>query len=92
MSKAWAGGSTYAWRKVRTQVLQDNLLNNSGRCRLLIEGVCTTTATQVHHTLGRAVTGDDPRYLLPVCKPCNLKVGDPTKYSEPPSTVQSHWL
>lgn len=92
MSKAWANGSDYNWRaRVRPAVLQQNVLENQGRCRLAIEGTCKGTATEVHHTLGRAITGDDPRYLIAVCKACNLKVGDPTKYKEAPSTLLSHW-
>lgn len=50
---------------------------NHGRCRLAIAGVCKGRATHVHHTLGRSVTGDDPRYLLASCEPCNLHVGNP---------------
>jgi len=32
---------------------------------------------QVHHVRGRAVTGDDPRYLVGSCPACNVAVGDP---------------
>jgi hypothetical protein len=92
MSKAWAAGSTTAWRKTRAEVLKNNLINNQGRCRLLLPEVCTGRATQVHHTLGRAVTGDDPRYLMAVCAQCNVKVGNPATHKDTPSTVQSHWL
>jgi hypothetical protein len=33
----------------------------------------------VHHTRGRTVTGDDPRWCIASCGPCNHKAGDPTK-------------
>jgi hypothetical protein len=46
-------------------VPRDNLLYNGGRCTLGIDGVCTGQADTVHHTLGRAVTGDDRRYIRP---------------------------
>jgi hypothetical protein len=90
MSGAWKGGSTRAWRRIRARVLADNKRVNKGRCRLKLPGVCTFTATQVHHTRGRGVTGDDPRYLMAVCKPCNLKVGDPSK-RDPKPTPHSNW-
>ena len=67
------GGSTRAWRKTRTQVLE----RDHYQCQLQLAG-CTTHATQVHHTLGRQTTGDDPTYLTAACQPCNLKIGDPT--------------
>lgn len=74
MSKSWAGGSTSAWRRMRARVLhRDKYL-----CQLRLPG-CTIKATQVHHVLGRSVSGDDPRYLVASCRSCNLLVGDPTK-------------
>lgn len=73
-TEAWPNGSTRAWRKVREQVLK-----RDGRvCQLRLDG-CTYRATAVHHTAGRQVTGDNPRYLVAACQPCNTKVGDPTK-------------
>lgn len=73
MSKAWKGGSTRTWRRVRAAVLE----RDGRRCRLRVPEVCTTVADCVHHTIGRAVTGDDPAHLVASCKPCNLAVGDP---------------
>ena len=70
-------------------MLANNLATNGGRCTLLTK-VCTGQATQVHHTLGRAVTGDDPRYLQAVCEACNLHVGDPAKH-EPRPKLRSQW-
>lgn len=77
MSKAWKNGSTTRWRKIRGWVLDQNRGVNGGRCGLEIPGVCTGEADTVHHVLGRAVTGDDPRYLQAVCRACNLRVGEP---------------
>jgi 5-methylcytosine-specific restriction endonuclease McrA len=82
MSKNWRNGSTRRWRAVRAEVLaRDGYL-----CQIALPGEwpvwggmahCTGRATQVHHTKGRAVTGDDPAYLVSACRPCNLKVGEP---------------
>jgi hypothetical protein len=90
MSKAWARGSTAAWRKLRARILQANLLENQGQCQIGIEGVCTGQANTVHHTLGRAVTGDDPKYLGACCSECNLKIGEP-KQSSPPHRTITKW-
>lgn len=73
MSSNWKGGSTTRWRKVRLFVFA----RDGNQCRLEIKGVCTTRATQVHHLLGREVSGDDPKYLTVACRPCNLKAGNP---------------
>lgn len=70
----WTKGSTRAWRRTRAQVLA----RDGYRCQLRLEG-CTGQADCVHHTLGRGVTGDDPRYLVAACTHCNLVIGDPTK-------------
>jgi 5-methylcytosine-specific restriction endonuclease McrA len=85
MSRSWAGGSTRQWRRTRQVVLA----RDHGLCRLQITGVCTVTATCVHHILGRAVTGDDPRYLVAACEACNLAVGEPTPDPEP--TPRTEW-
>lgn len=73
MSRSWQKGSTTAWRRIRAVVL----LRDGYRCQLQIPGICTTTATQVHHLLGRDISGDDPRYLAASCAPCNQKAGHP---------------
>lgn len=57
-------------------MLADNLLHNGGRCVVRTE-VCTGMADCVHHTKGRLVTGDDPRFMVASCTDCNLKIGDP---------------
>ena len=87
MSKAWQGGSTRRWRTVRADVLQ----RDGWRCQLRLAKVCTGTATCVHHTRGKARTGDDPAYLVAACKPCNLAVGDPTRQADPPSRPVTAW-
>lgn len=92
MSRSWAGGSTYRWRRTREQVLLDNIASNQGRCVLAVPNVCTGPAREVHHTKGRAVTGDDPRHLVAVCKACNLHVGDPSAARhDPPPRPTSNW-
>jgi 5-methylcytosine-specific restriction endonuclease McrA len=87
MSQAWAGGSSARWRTIRRTVL----IRDGHRCRIKIKGVCTRTATCVHHTRGRAVTGDDPRYLVAACRPCNLKMGDPTRGPDPRPRPMTRW-
>lgn len=84
MSNNWKGGSTRRWRKIRRAILNANLLDNAGRCTLQIPGICTGRATCVHHTHGKATTGDDPRYLTAACTECNLHVGDPSKHDPQP--------
>lgn len=71
------------------------------RCRIALPGTWTTrdgrtqrclgVATQVHHTRGRSVTGDDPTHLVAACAPCNLRLGDPTLAIEPPHRQVSSW-
>jgi hypothetical protein len=92
MSRAWASGSTRRWRRIRAHVLAHNLLppskgGNNGQCTQQIEGVCTGRATQVHHTQGRAITGDDPAYLTATCAPCNLAIGNPVTHDPAPRQV-----
>lgn len=89
MSKNWAKGSTGRWRKVRARVLLANQLTNQGRCTLRLAG-CTGQAEQVHHVLGRNVTGDDEKYLAAVCQHCNGKAGDPTRIAPRPKRI-SNW-
>jgi 5-methylcytosine-specific restriction endonuclease McrA len=86
MSQAWAKGSTTAWRRTRAGVLT----RDGYRCQLQLQG-CTTKATQVHHTLGRTVTGDDPAHLVAACQHCNLKVGDPTRATDPAPQPRTRW-
>lgn len=85
MSEAWKGGSTAAWRKIRAHVLA----RDNHRCQLQLDG-CRGRADCVHHTVGKAVTGDDPEYLVAACTPCNLKVGDPARH-DPPVVPRTQW-
>jgi hypothetical protein len=90
MSKAWARGSTTAWRKLRARTLHTNQIENQGKCQVQITDVCTGQADTVHHVLGRAVTGDDPKYLVATCRACNAAIGEP-KRSSPPHRTISQW-
>lgn len=89
MSRAWRGANNRAWSVVRRRVLDENQRVNAGRCRLRLRG-CTGEAREVHHVLGRATTGDDPRYLMATCRECNIAAGDPSAVSPPHRTV-SRW-
>jgi len=89
VSRAWAKGSTAAWRRTRAAVLLANQMSNGGRCTLILPG-CTGQATVVHHILGRSVTGDDPRYLAATCNECNLAAGEPGRTSPKPKRI-SNW-
>lgn len=83
MSKRWVSGSTRAWRKVRTQVLE----RDAHRCQLRLPG-CTTLATQVHHLTAREASGDNPAALVAACRSCNLRVGDPTRHDPAPRPLR----
>ncbi|MFI6763312.1 hypothetical protein ACIBF5_29680 [Micromonospora sp. NPDC050417] len=105
MSKAWAGGSTRQWRRIRAQVLA----RDGYRCRAHRDGWCAKipghkqhtctdiaalsgpSAGHAHHTLGRGTTGDDPRYIVAACGPCNLYIGDPTEHADPPNKAVTPW-
>lgn len=100
MSRAWARGSTAAWRRLRAQVLLANQAENQGRCQVAIPGTwlnakgetvqCLGVADCVHHRVGRAVSGDDPRFLVACCTPCNLHIGEP-KSNSPQHKRVSEW-
>lgn len=96
MSKAWAKGSTWKWRKARRLVLDANLINNKGRCRIGTPGVCTTMADCVDHIHGRGqcpgCAADLLSHLQAACTPCNLRKGAPTQHTNPPHTQLAHWL
>lgn len=44
-----------------------------------------------HHTLGRARTGDDPRYIVGACSTCNLWIGEPGTVGDPPAVPVTRW-
>ena len=89
MSKGWAGGSTRAQRKQRSDVL----FRDGGLCQLKLAG-CTIYATAVHHKRGINVSGkvvanlDD---LEAACVNCNTAAGDPTTTSPPPNPPRTDW-
>lgn len=98
MSEAWKAGSTRRWRRVRALVLArdrgvgcrahaDGWCDRAG----LGEHVCRGRAEVAHHTLGRARTGDDVRYLVGACAPCNLKIGDPLRSGDPINKAVTKW-
>jgi 5-methylcytosine-specific restriction endonuclease McrA len=73
------------WRKIRRAVLE----RDEHRCQIRILGVCTTIATCVHHTLGYAITGDDPAHLVAACAECNNRLGEPDNNdAQPRRTTQ----
>lgn len=95
---SWEQGSTRAWRALRAAVLA----RDQNRCRAHHDGwcaragrttthACIGTATHAHHTRGRAVTGDDPRFIVAACAPCNLYIGDPSSTADPPAVPVTHW-
>ena len=103
MSRTWAKGSTRAWRRLRAYVLA----RDGYRCRAHADGWCAKVPGQhtctgiaalagpdaghAHHTRGKAVTGDDPRYIVAACQACNLHIGDPTQHSDPPNKAVTRW-
>lgn len=86
MASNWAKGSTRSWRRIRAYVLA----RDHATCQIRLDG-CTTHATHVHHTHGRGITGDDPRYLIASCAHCNLSIGDPTKRPDPKPRPRTRW-
>jgi hypothetical protein len=90
MSYAWRNGSSRRYRRIRAYVLARDartLRGRGGRCMVRLPGVCTGWAQVAHHTLGRKVTGDDPRYMVAACEACNLTIGEPTKRQPQPKQV-----
>lgn len=52
---------------------------------------CEGIMEHAHHTMGRARTGDDPRYIVGACETCNLWIGDPAKGDDPPAVAVTSW-
>jgi len=106
VSRAWARGSTTAWRTLRAAVLA----RDHYRCRAHREGWCARSgagphtcqgsaplsggpgvAGHAHHTHGRDVTGDDMAYIVAACATCNLAIGDPQSAPDPPAVPITRW-
>jgi hypothetical protein len=95
----WRGGSTRAHRTAREYVLR----RDGFRCRLAYPGTwvvrggavrsCLGEANEAHHTRGKQITGDDPRFMIAACQPCNLRAGDPTRVTtpDPPGRSATQW-
>lgn len=85
MSKAWANGSTTAWRKVRAACLaRDNYI-----CQLRRPG-CTTRATTADHTVAKSNGGADTlSNLKAACVHCNTSKGASTPAL--PHTTLTTW-
>jgi hypothetical protein len=88
-SAAWPNGPTAAWRRIRKRILE----RDGYRCQLRVTNRCTHHATQVHHTLGREVTGDDPRFLVASCASCNATLRDHPELgvTDPEPTPRTRW-
>lgn len=91
MSQSWANGSTRRWRRIRAAVLHRDA-SAGWVCRAHEEGwcarkpgqhTCTRTPNDGHHTQGRALTGDNPDFIVASCHACNLHIGDPTTGVQP---------
>lgn len=88
---AWQGGSTRAWRRLRAAVLERARYRcqaHPHHCRAAgaPPHVCTINAPlqggpgvagHAHHTRGKKITGDDPRFIVAACPACNLAIGEP---------------
>lgn len=86
MSAAWGNGSTRRWRRLRRLILE----RDGYMCGLKIEGICLGRATEVHHVLGKGVS-ESPRHLMAACRPCNNRVGEPSKHKDPKPTKRTNW-
>ncbi|WP_030437381.1 hypothetical protein [Actinoplanes subtropicus] len=87
---SWADGSTRRWRATRAAVLArdgylcrahaDGWCDRSGAAPHQCTGRADLTgphAGHAHHVYGRAVTGDDPQFVVSACRSCNLAIGEP---------------
>ena len=84
MSTAWRQRTNYRrYRRMRLVILA----NAGHRCQVQLPGVCTVDATVVHHTRGKGVTGDDPRFMVASCAECNGKIGEPATHAPQPRRV-----
>lgn len=88
MSRAWAGGSTNRWRKIRLLVL----VRDGWICQLCGDPIDPSLpkghprGPTVHHTRGK-VAGDDPAHLVAAHTECNVAAGDPNRHDPQPVSV-----
>lgn len=97
MSGRWRNGSSWEWRNVIRPFVFER---DNHQCQLRYPGTwvtragierrCLGVADQVHHTRGPEY-GDDPRYLLAACAPCNNKAGDPTRGDPESDGPRTNW-
>lgn len=106
MSAGWSGGSTRAHRRLRQLVLErdgtscrahaDGWCQRGGAREHACAGrVQTRTPGQpdsyeAHHTLGKAVTGDDYRHVVVACRACNQAIGEPVA-PDPRPRPRTNW-
>lgn len=84
-SKAWKNGSTRKWKNLRRRILdRDGWICQA--CGQLIDPQLKPPhqdSGAVHHTMGRAITGDNPRYLVATHMHCNRAIGEPKQDPQP---------
>lgn len=92
MSRAWAKGSTRAWRRRRLQVLN----RDRWVCQLCDQPIDRTArhphpdSATVHHTRGK-VYGDELDQLVAAHRRCNIAAGDPTATTDPAPRPMTRW-
>lgn len=78
MSRAWKGGTTSTWRRLRLLVLG----RDGYRCQVPQRNgqPCPRPATQVDHIVAKSLGGtDELTNLRAACAPCNASRGDGTR-------------
>lgn len=79
MSKAWASGSTAAWRRLRLAIAD----RDGWTCQLCGEPIPRglrrdhPRSLQIHHTRDRRLVGDNPEFLQASHRLCNQQAGQP---------------
>lgn len=88
MSHGWKGGSTRAWRKLRSDVL----FRDGGLCQLKLDEHCEVYANEVHHLDGvKAGLLAPLDRLQAACRSCNNEAGDPTTTDPQPNPPRTNW-
>lgn len=91
MSRAWAGGSTRRWRKLRAAVL----MRDAWICQLCYLAIDPRLrpphpkSATVHHIDGKAF-GDNPHRLVAAHRDCNQEIGDPNA-TDPRPQPRTEW-